>query len=223
MGSSKKKKLCIYCGSDKDMTVDHVPPKLLFPKPLPNDMFTVPSCDKCNTSFEKDDEYFRGILASCLSVYDDDKASKVNKKFLAGLNRPQAKGFQKTFQDSIRMVDLKSQGGIIVGRTPALLVDANRFQTTAKRITRGLFYKIRGYSIPEDHQIDIFLQHGYFDLLEDVYNAFAPSWGPLGNIGGGIFRYRYAECRDSDVSMGIIFVFYDKIFFHALISPAPEV
>ena len=219
MKSSPKEDRCIYCGTDKNMTDDHVPPKLLFPEPRPSDLFTVPSCRKCNASFQKDDEYFRGMLASCESVYYDKNASKVNKKFLSGLNRPEAKGFKRSFQDSIRMIDLVSDGGIYVGKTPALLVDVERFKATAERITRGLFYKIRGYSIPEGYQTDLFLKHGYFQLSEEFFNAFVPYWQPLDSIGNDIFKYRYAACIDSDVNMGLIFTFYDKLFFHIIISP----
>ena len=51
-------KLCIYCQKNEATTVDHVPPKAMFPKPRPANLITVPCCDPCNKSFKNDDEYF---------------------------------------------------------------------------------------------------------------------------------------------------------------------
>jgi hypothetical protein len=219
MKSSAKKARCIYCGSDKEMTKDHVPPKLLFPEPRPNDLFTVPCCKKCNSSFSKDDEYFRGILVSCESVYYDKNASKINKKFLPSLDRSEAKGFKKTFQKSVTSVNLLSKGGIYMGKIPALLVDASRFKATAKRITKGLFYKIRGCCIPRGYQIDVNVENGYFQLSEDFFTIIEPDWRPTTSIGNGIFKYRYAPCIDNPNVMALVFWFYDKLFFHVLVSP----
>jgi 5-methylcytosine-specific restriction endonuclease McrA len=55
----RDRSLCIYCGAAEDLTVDHVPPKNLFPKPRPSDLITVPACRTCNKSYERDDDYFR--------------------------------------------------------------------------------------------------------------------------------------------------------------------
>lgn len=53
---------CIYCGN-KAESKDHLPPKLLLEKPLPNNCATVPACSGCNAGFSKDEEYFLAVLA----------------------------------------------------------------------------------------------------------------------------------------------------------------
>ncbi len=58
---------CIYCGRPAE-DGDHVPPQCIFPRPLPADLITVPSCRVCNRRFSVDDEYFRDALA--LSTID---------------------------------------------------------------------------------------------------------------------------------------------------------
>jgi hypothetical protein len=62
-GASASRDRCIYCGADKDLTDDHVPPKLLLMRPYPENLITVPACEICNQSFQKDDEYMRTMLA----------------------------------------------------------------------------------------------------------------------------------------------------------------
>lgn len=36
--------LCCYCGINSSTTKDHIPPKSIFNKPLPNNLITVPYC-----------------------------------------------------------------------------------------------------------------------------------------------------------------------------------
>ncbi len=63
MGGKTRQGVCAYCGNQGNVTRDHVPPKTLFSKPPPIDMPTVPSCEQCNASFKKDDEYTQTVLA----------------------------------------------------------------------------------------------------------------------------------------------------------------
>ncbi len=58
----ERKKICIFCG-DKAETKDHIPSKNLLEKPYPNNLFTVPSCKRCNNSFSSDEEYFLNVLS----------------------------------------------------------------------------------------------------------------------------------------------------------------
>jgi hypothetical protein len=59
MAKKRKFGMCVFCGSETCLTKDHVPPKSLFPKPRPDNLITVYSCDNCNLGTAKDDEYFR--------------------------------------------------------------------------------------------------------------------------------------------------------------------
>jgi hypothetical protein len=53
-------KHCAICGKPCETTTrDHIPPKGLFGKPLPDNLLTVPSCQQCNQEASGDDEYFR--------------------------------------------------------------------------------------------------------------------------------------------------------------------
>ena len=39
--------------------MDHVPPEQMLQKPPPPNLWTVPACTECNTSYSRDEEYFR--------------------------------------------------------------------------------------------------------------------------------------------------------------------
>src|SRR2546427_8377223 len=89
-GSCEK---CIYCGTDKDLTVDHVPPKLLLMRPYPPNLITVPACETCNKSFQKDDEYTRTMLAVDVRASKNTAAQSNLPAVLRSLQRPNARGF----------------------------------------------------------------------------------------------------------------------------------
>jgi len=69
--------LCIYCNTSIADTVDHIPPKLLLSQPYPDNLLTVPSCFKCNSSFQKHDEYTR-VIASVDIRNANHQTVKVN-------------------------------------------------------------------------------------------------------------------------------------------------
>ena len=56
---------CTYCGGEPE-TRDHVPSKILLDKPFPENLPVVPSCDKCNHDFSKDEEYFACLIECTL-------------------------------------------------------------------------------------------------------------------------------------------------------------
>ena len=59
---SKKAKKCSFCGKQGVITKDHIPPKCLFPQPLPNNLITVKACPSCNGGSSNDDQYLQAIL-----------------------------------------------------------------------------------------------------------------------------------------------------------------
>ena len=71
MGQAKRRKeqfrktppICVLCGARAGTTIDHVPPKALFPPPRPK-LITVPACEICNGSASEAEEKFRVYLSA---------------------------------------------------------------------------------------------------------------------------------------------------------------
>ena len=90
-----KPRLCIYCNRAVADTVDDIPPKLLLARPYPDNLLTVPSCFKCNSSFQKHDEYTR-VIASIDVRNAEHQTVKANMPaILRSLQKPEAQGFSK--------------------------------------------------------------------------------------------------------------------------------
>ncbi len=87
--------LCTYC-NQLATTRDHIPPKLLFSRPRPSNLATVPACLQCNQSFSADDEYARMVLLSHHGASHTTFEDQVERLSRA-LVRPEGAGLKKEF------------------------------------------------------------------------------------------------------------------------------
>jgi hypothetical protein len=138
MSNRNRHGTCVYCGREKKVTRDHVPPKLLFPAPLPPNLLTVPCCRTCNASFQKDDEYTRLVAATAERASENDDAKSKLPAIRRSLERPDGKGFmeylaRQTSPSTVLGPDGKPMSDVID-------VDRQRVNATEERIIRGLFF-----------------------------------------------------------------------------------
>ncbi len=133
-----KPQLCIYCNFAVADTVDHIPPKLLLAKPYPDNLLTVPSCLKCNSSFQNHDEYTR-VIASIDIRNAKHQAVKVNMPaILRSLQKPEAQGFSKYLAGQSTPTTVLGIDGRPLGQV--MEVDQRRLNATGERIVRGLYF-----------------------------------------------------------------------------------
>ena len=67
---NRHKAWCIHCGQGiggLETNRDHVPSKSFLDDPYPSDLPVIEICQKCNTSFSTDEEYFAAFLGATLS------------------------------------------------------------------------------------------------------------------------------------------------------------
>ena len=222
---TKPKRECVYCGSRKRLTDDHIPPKGLFPKPRPSNLITVPCCRKCNESASKDDEYFRAMLSWENRAGEHPDASKVSRSVLRSLQRPQAGGFTKHLLDNIFDLDLYSTGGIYIGRRAGYWVDYKRIDRVAARIVKGLFYDTFGVRLPENWKAKCWneagLAHTDFTKVEWFTDIFRPmiERPPDNVLGDQVFEYWFQRAMDNDYATVWALRFYKSVSFLGITSP----
>lgn len=139
---------CVYCGTDKDLTVDHVPPKLLLMRPYPSDLITVPACGACNQSFQKDDEYLRTML--CVDVRNSkNTVAQFNlQAVMRSLQRPQAQAFAAHLAGRAETSTILGQDGSPLGQIFEL--DKVRANRVGQRFIRALYFHEIGTALPSD-------------------------------------------------------------------------
>jgi hypothetical protein len=169
---------CAYCGEWCALTRDHVPPRSLF-SGRPDDLITVPSCYFCNRGASKHDEYFNLVLK--LGI-DRNRFSNENADSLDTINnlaRPESLGFARFLLQRYQT------------NPSRFVVDRERVGIVLRRIVRGLFYREIGLRLPEF----VPYQPRKAAALKEVTDFLD---GRLQTIGGGIFRYAFAQCAPPD-------------------------
>lgn len=144
---------CVYCGTDKDITVDHVPPKLLLMRPHPPNLITVPACRACNQSFQKDDEYVRTML--CIDVRASSNAAAQSNlpAVLRSLRRANAKAFVEYLTRQAERSVVLGQDGSPMGQVFEL--EKVRVNRAGERLVRALHFAETGTPIPDGARLRV--------------------------------------------------------------------
>lgn len=141
MSVRNRKSQCAYCGEQKKLTADHVPPKLFLERPFPPNLLTVPACAGCNRSFKADDEYTRTVLALDIRANWNNAAQCNLPAIVRSLQRPNARGFAEYLgQQSRTMKTLAPDGNHMI----AIQTDQERANRSGMHILRGLYFHETG-------------------------------------------------------------------------------
>lgn len=214
--NSRSNLQCVYCGARNSLTRDHVPPKCLFAKPLPEDLITVPSCHKCNEAASKDDEYFRMILTSRSDVGDHPEALSVMKRAVRGLQYPEARKFRRSFLRSTDMFYYVNELGVIEPGG-SYMADHERLGRVASRIVEGLFWYKTRERLPRHYEVSAYVDAGLpqlnpseIDMCEEVLRE-----EPI-SVGRGVFKCWYKSVPEDRFTSFWLLRFYENIHFLCL-------
>jgi hypothetical protein len=197
---------CAICATRDAMTLDHIPPRSIFPRPRPSDLITVPACGECNGGSSPNDEEF-----------------KVGLSLLAGVDSPETRalwdqGAMRTLAHNKRLhreimsrlvkVDVQTPAGIYLGTERAVLVPKRAIHAVLVRTIRGLFYHHFGEPLGERARCDVRRFEGKGDLGEVakiVKNL------PTNKIANGALRYRYGRAGDAPLSSIWLMSFFGTV------------
>lgn len=190
-------------------------PKCLFVPPLPQDMITAPACEACQQAIQPDEEVFRNFVAA--GSYGDETARALWEGKVAGSfkNSP---GLRTTFVDSIKTIEWKSPGGVILGDVTVVEADKDRTENVIRKMVRGLFYKDSGGQVmPFDVSSRIEQVTPMTEPLPrqvmDIYDRIE-----LRTVGDDV-RYKF-QIVDSEPRMTVSWMaFYGRMMFIALTWP----
>jgi hypothetical protein len=149
---------CIYCGAVENLTLDHVPPKLLLAPPFPANLITVPACYTCNQSFQRNDEYTRTLAGLDLRASNNPDAQSKLPAILRSLQRPTAKAFAEYVASQTTKSMILDHRGQPSGEI--INMDRDRVNATGIRMIRGLYFSETGIILPSDATIKIAAKTG---------------------------------------------------------------
>src|SRR5690606_9479211 len=188
---------CYMCSSAKT-SMEHVPPKCLFPeqsdskgKDYRRELITVPSCDEHNSRKSKNDEYF--LLCLSMNIFGS-QASQTHQttKLLRILER--------TPHLLVSMFPSLQSGGSIEQAVPVYNIDGKRFYAQLQHIGYGVYFHKYGARwnkeiivVPISGIIstDVLLNKQYHSTAEQVI----PLFSKIERQGKNeeVFFYQFAE------------------------------
>jgi hypothetical protein len=151
--NAEKLGICTYCGLEKALTRDHVPPKLLLAKPYPQNLLTVPSCLDCNGSFQEDDEYTRVIAAIDMRAAENQDARSKLPAIMRSLQKPEAAAFAQYLKNHMSKTLVLGPSGNPMAE--ATEVDRKRVNATGTRLLKALIFVETGRRLSQTDQIRI--------------------------------------------------------------------
>lgn len=195
--------LCAICGVNKATTVDHIPPKGIFPKPRPANLITVPACLSCNNSASKNDEAFRVFLSLHVGIESPQTDVLWKKGALRSLRHNRR--LYDHIRNTAKKVMLRTKAGMILDTRMAFRWDSEAHNRTIERMIRGLYFHHFGEILEDRVTINV---QWLRSLMEDIFEE-SKGWKQH-NLGGNAFIYRFDRAGEEPLLSIWLFQFYDR-------------
>jgi len=235
MASKKRPKMgyCVYCGKFEPITLDHIPPKCLFPKDKRDNLIKVPSCSRChseNKQVSQDDEYFRLKVVMRKGASAHPAAQEPLLAALRSLTRPASAGLRASVLNGLRVGEARSPFGIYLGRVYGFESDPSRLARVITRVTKGLFFHELGFRLPDDCEVSVQDDSRWINLPDDdelITHVIRPVLlADYHVFGDGVFTFRFRHVDSEPWLSAWIFTFYQCTAFlsvtHSKEPGAPE-
>lgn len=219
-------KACAYCGSEANITNDHVPPKNIFSGPRPNDLITIPACERCNRDASKDEEYFRLKLCMSQQLGNNVDANKIRETIFRSLNRSEASGLKSRFLSDSYPIKLTTSSGIhLPGKHFAYYVDLQRIFRVVEKTARGLFFHETNSRLHPSYEVAVLSNETLIDHPTELIEEWTQTIIiPLAKqspkiIGNNVFAYRFKITEEDPFVSAWALTYYDNVAFLCLTGP----
>lgn len=140
MTKVKTKYPCVYCHQEAG-TRDHIPSRNLYSKTEQVNFITVPSCQSCNVSFGKDEEYFRLITTAMTYEQSPSATELLDNKIATSIGKRPALGV--SFFNQMSLVDVYTTEGQYIEKKTGIHMDGSHHQrifNVLDKYIKGLFF-----------------------------------------------------------------------------------
>jgi hypothetical protein len=199
---------CYLCNAEGN-TREHVPSRAFFDA-VPGNIITVPACKNCNSSFAKDEEYFRTIVAA--QCYGSSEAAKRvwQGAIIRSLWRKGYEGLRKRLVGHLITIKVWNEEEKHLAELPGVAVEGGRAARVVRKIIKGLYFAMRNEKLADSDLI----------LFRDADAGSGPEqltrgWTEIDL--GEVFRFRY---HFNDQGGGIWIEFYRSQWWLALTGHA---
>lgn len=215
--SRRRYKSCAYCGEVRPATRDHVIPKCLFERPLPQNMLTVPACDECNGRKSLHDDFLRDLLTSDVAGSESPVAQRIFNDKVVRSSQKGKSLFAKVADRSMLQVPIE-----IDGRHEWVNFGTfgdDRAAEMFSFLIRGLFHVVTKSILPVECEIRV--RRLFHDGVEEMVSFFNDySARQVIDVGPGVFSCAH-NWSESNTAASVWFLeFYGRVHFGAVTKPA---
>ena len=199
--------ICALCGLEiekAEKTVEHVPPKLFYPKALrpaiKEPFWTVPSHKKCNESYRLDEEYFYYFLMPLVMNTNSETGQVLMDDLRERRKNPQTASMIQWL-----LAEMKSETAGGISLPPSVRrfnVNTARVQNVALKISQCIYFREHEKFLPKFPCKHCELCETIEDL-QPLYRVILEHVKPY-SIAPDMFNYRYA-CVDGVHHFGFMF------------------
>lgn len=211
---------CVICTVAAAVSQAHIPGRMFFDTPLPDNLITVPSCKDCNGGVKNDEEYLRAFLLALRGDVSGAAIESVRGRVTRQL------GYQPLLrQRFLEASELRSEtgvdGAVALGLHTA--PDSARLRNVLSNYARALHFWCTGTVAPPDALLSI---ERVFHRQTRPPEYWAPILAALdfataGTVttrgATGEFRLSFRELRRADLLSAMVIEFYRSFAYVALI------
>lgn len=203
------RRLCYSCGVElipANRSKDHVPPKGMFPRPLPRNLITVPCCRDCNQSHSKDEEFFRLIATLGLNRAQEAEALYEERTLPNTIKKNR---LREEITAMLATSEARWEGvNGVIAPLATVRVPVRPLKSVAAKVARGLVAHLHPELETHTLHLEAHLPSGG-NLLE-VFAYLADDLTEL-RIGGSAFHAYHGVCIDAP-SVGVwLMTFHQRI------------
>lgn len=217
MSLKSKSSICTYCGQEKPLGDDHVPPQSVIGF---DHNLVVPSCICCNSGASKDDEYFQFAVSMAAATDSHPNISKIRERVFRGLGKEEARKYRDLI---IRNIEISGE----IEEDHKFSNYMERIKSVSERITRGLYYIEKNKNrLPSYYEVTTYIGNEYAAYGTENTRNFQALFRPLldtevHTLGDPpVFEYHFADIDDSDPCATVwYFKYFDGYELFALTLP----
>ncbi len=212
--------VCVICTAAPAVEQAHIPGRMFFADPLPDNLITVPTCKACNAGVKHDEEYLRVFLTALRGHTPGQAIQDVHARVMRQLDhRP---GLRRHFLNNSELRPEADEDGAV---TLALHTrpDSGRLRHVLSNYARGLHAWSTGTPAPPDALLSI-------ERIFHMQTRPAEYWEPMlaardfvaaGTVtargAGGEFRVAFRELRAGDLLSAMVMEFWASFAYVALV------
>lgn len=185
--------ICTYCGSEREVTEDHIIPQCLWTGRVPKKVPKVPACRQCNHILKSVlDAYLRDLLITDRHAAMSPIAQELHAKYIRSVLTNKSR-MDRDYRERGTVIAKVSPSGLFAGYGLISRAVNERTEQILTMMVRGLHQYYLDVSLPPDTSFTIIrlFEKEHFEEVSQMIDLLDGGYEMIGN--GDVFSCAYAS------------------------------